>query len=342
MNTPVCKCNTKTNHHTQLYAFSRIASQFCLYFLVKFCPHDLFVNTRADLGQCPKVHDEEAKRLYVEARPSVRKRHFEDEFMRFSNHMLSEVDRKIAKGKQRLQLMNKGEPAPVYVSKYQDQLNNLSARIKKLIGEAEEAGNRGDVDQAQGLMTLCDQLKDEKDALVRQHEADGGSDTSSSTTARPSEAGKSATIIGEKPAAGASSPATNDAGPLVPPPSSLAPADANERSTGGGERSERRGRRGDRGDGTWQEFTSTEKQMEVCEVCGAFLIVGDAQQRLEDHLTGKQHMGYSRLRRAVDEMYEKRRQEREEEDRLRDAERKHKFDGNGGGGVRENKFSRRR
>lgn len=34
-----------------------------------------------------------------------------------------------------------------------------------------------------------------------------------------------------------------------------------------------------------------EKQMEVCEVCGAFLIVGDAQQRIDDHLMGKQHMG---------------------------------------------------
>ncbi|GBO99762.1 Luc7-like protein 3 [Eumeta japonica] len=33
-----------------------------------------------------------------------------------------------------------------------------------------------------------------------------------------------------------------------------------------------------------------EKQMEVCEVCGAFLIVGDAQQRIEDHLMGKQHL----------------------------------------------------
>lgn len=318
------------------YIYFSFCAQFCLYFLVKFCPHDLFVNTRADLGQCPKVHDEEAKRLYEEARPSMRKRNFEDEFMRFSNHMLSEVDRKIAKGKQRLQLMNKGEPAPVYVSKYQEQLNNLSARIKKLIGEAEEAGNRGDVDQAQGLMTLCDQLKDEKDALVRQHEADGG------TVVGPSDAGNSTAIAGEKSTAGSgvvSSPHKDDRQPPA------ASNDGSERSGSGsgsvsGERCERRGRRGDRGDGPWQEFTSTEKQMEVCEVCGAFLIVGDAQQRLEDHLTGKQHMGYSRLRKAVDEMYEKRKQERDEEDRLRDEERKHKFDS--GGGMRENKFSRRR
>jgi hypothetical protein len=42
--------------------------------------------------------------------------------------------------------------------------------------------------------------------------------------------------------------------------------------------------------------------MEVCETCGAFLIVGDAQQRLDDHLLGKQHMGYARLRASVEKV----------------------------------------
>lgn len=41
----------------------------------------------------------------------------------------------------------------------------------------------------------------------------------------------------------------------------------------------------------WSAEAAQEKLMEVCEVCGAFLIVGDAQQRIEDHLTGKQHLG---------------------------------------------------
>lgn len=45
-----------------------------------------------------------------------------------------------------------------------------------------------------------------------------------------------------------------------------------------------------------------EKQMEVCDVCGAFLIVGDAQQRIDDHLMGKQHVGYARLKSALQEM----------------------------------------
>jgi len=45
-----------------------------------------------------------------------------------------------------------------------------------------------------------------------------------------------------------------------------------------------------------------EKQMEVCKVCGAFLIVGDAPARLDDHMQGKQHVGYQRLRNAVDDI----------------------------------------
>lgn len=42
--------------------------------------------------------------------------------------------------------------------------------------------------------------------------------------------------------------------------------------------------------------------MEVCETCGAFLIVGDAQSRVDDHLQGKQHVGYARIKAAVEDM----------------------------------------
>ena len=42
--------------------------------------------------------------------------------------------------------------------------------------------------------------------------------------------------------------------------------------------------------------------MEVCEVCGAFLIIGDAQIRVDDHLQGKQHKGYAQIKSAVEEL----------------------------------------
>ena len=42
--------------------------------------------------------------------------------------------------------------------------------------------------------------------------------------------------------------------------------------------------------------------MEVCETCGAFLIVGDAQSRVDDHLMGKQHMGYAKIKLTIEEL----------------------------------------
>ncbi|KAI7748553.1 hypothetical protein M8C21_008483 [Ambrosia artemisiifolia] len=35
--------------------------EMCGFYMVKFCPHDLFVNTRSDLGLCPKIHDPKLK-----------------------------------------------------------------------------------------------------------------------------------------------------------------------------------------------------------------------------------------------------------------------------------------
>ena len=49
-------------------------------------------------------------------------------------------------------------------------------------------------------------------------------------------------------------------------------------------------------------MNAQEKQMEVCEVCGAFLIIGDAQTRVDDHLMGKQHMGYAKIKSTVEEL----------------------------------------
>lgn len=100
---------------------------------------------------------------------------------------------------------------PAQAQRNQEQMALLTEKINKLVEEAEAAGIQGNVEQAQGLMKLCEQLKEERVTL--------------------------------------------------------------------------------RENSHWQQTASLaaeqEKQMEVCQVCGAFLIVGDAQQRIDDHLMGK-------------------------------------------------------
>jgi len=54
-----------------------------------------------------------------------------------------------------------------------------------------------------------------------------------------------------------------------------------------------------------------EKTMQVCDVCAAFLIVNDAEERIKAHLRGRQHTGYARIRAKLIEM----KAEREEEDK---------------------------
>lgn len=306
--------------------------EFCQFYNVRFCPHDLFINTRADLGPCSRIHDDEARHLYEEARPSARKRQYEDEFLRFCNVMLHDVDRKIQKGKQRLQLMQRDQPVVAPLGRQAEQLANLNGRINKLLAEAEEAGIRGDVDQAQDLMTLCEELKEEKEKLTIQYEAaqrainslnlypeeePPGTNPSSIEAPATHDAAAKPVVPGEESAA--PPPSLETAAP--PPPSLLPPV--SEQSTDG---------EGGVGAGTdpittpvgemktektWGHESLPEKQMKVCEICGAFLIVGDAQQRIEDHLMGKQHLGYSKLRTAVAEINEARQKEREQEDRSR-------------------------
>ncbi|XP_002036756.2 luc7-like protein 3 [Drosophila sechellia] len=309
--------------------------EFCQFYNVKFCPHDLFINTRADLGPCARIHDEEARHLYEDARPSQRKRQYEDEFLRFCNVMLHDVDRKIQKGKQRLLLMQRDQPnVPAPLSRHQEQLANLTARINKLLSEAEEAGIRGDVDQAQDLMTLCEELKEEKEQLVQQYEANHKAINSisltksaedelhqqprSSPVTNPSEEAATTPL----PAA-----TTPDEAPDAAPSSATAavtPTDDAGEATGAASEDKTSERTDSKAAG-WSHDAMPEKQMKVCEICGAFLIVGDAQQRIEDHLMGKQHLGYSKLRNAVAEINEARQKEREQEERRRREGRVQRF-----------------
>ena len=44
------------------------------------------------------------------------------------------------------------------------------------------------------------------------------------------------------------------------------------------------------------------EKMEMCDLCGCFLVIGDSQSRIDAHLMGKQHMGFSRIRNTIAEL----------------------------------------
>lgn len=48
-----------------------------------------------------------------------------------------------------------------------------------------------------------------------------------------------------------------------------------------------------------------EKKMEVCTVCGAFLVMNDAPKRIGAHFDGRQHSGWVKVREAVESLRQK-------------------------------------
>ncbi|PIO59970.1 hypothetical protein TELCIR_18550 [Teladorsagia circumcincta] len=63
------------------------------------------------------------------------------------------------------------------------------------------------------------------------------------------------------------------------------------------------------------------KIMEVCEVCGSMLIKNDAQCRVEEHLSGKMHMGFSKIKVTIEELRERIRKRDEENEKERQKAR---------------------
>lgn len=218
------------NNDVPSHALRYQDTEVCKFFLVDFCPHELFVNTKADLGPCPKYHDENLRIAYQKSE-DFEKLGYERTFYRFLCKMYDEIQRKIDKNKERLSLtqghlMNVDEATRLRLT---EKIANLEKGITENLQEAERMGKLGQIEKSQMYAKKAEELRVEieqsKSALVPD-------------------------IV-----------RTND--PTAPKP------------------------------------------MEVCGVCGCFLIIGDVQQRIEEHFTGKQHLGYAKITETMNRLKER-------------------------------------
>ncbi|KAK4224037.1 hypothetical protein QBC38DRAFT_424348 [Podospora fimiseda] len=76
----------------------------CRSYLVGSCPHDLFTNTKADLGACPRVHSEALKAEYESLSDSERKKYgFEHDYIRDLQSRIEACNRNIDTLQRRLE-----------------------------------------------------------------------------------------------------------------------------------------------------------------------------------------------------------------------------------------------
>ncbi|GMT21194.1 hypothetical protein PFISCL1PPCAC_12491 [Pristionchus fissidentatus] len=202
----------KRNASGNTTSFSFRDESVCKFALAEFCPHDLFVHTKGDLGPCPLIHDDKL-RLEYQASSEYGKLGYERRFLIFLERLHDDMQFTIKKEKDKLQAQYGGG------DKEKEQ-KEIDGEIEKTEKMAEAAGARGDVEECKKFMDKIEALRLDKTRRER---------------------------IGE---------------------------------------------------------SIMHREMEVCEICARRLIINDAPQRVEEHLTGKMHVGYIRISETIEKLKE--------------------------------------
>lgn len=93
-----------TAHTTRQPAHSITDAKVCRSYLAGSCPHDLFTNTKQDLGACPKAHLPNLKEEYEKASDAQKKEWgFEWDYQREIGRYVADCDRKIETAQRRLE-----------------------------------------------------------------------------------------------------------------------------------------------------------------------------------------------------------------------------------------------
>jgi RNA-binding protein Luc7-like 2 len=120
----------------------------CRNFLCGLCPHDLFTNTKMDLGECPKLHSIPLRMEYENA-SNTKHFGFEYELLQTLERIIIDCDRKVIKNRKRLEETEANEKAQ----------HELADEIDKLVKESERLGEEGRIDESIELLKKAEQLK---------------------------------------------------------------------------------------------------------------------------------------------------------------------------------------
>ena len=98
----------------------------CRSFIVGTCPHDLFTNTKQDLGPCPRQHNEALKAEYeAMTAPEKSRLGFDYDYLRDMQKYIDDCNRRIDAAQRRL------EKTPDEIRQTNALVSNLSKRLSQ-------------------------------------------------------------------------------------------------------------------------------------------------------------------------------------------------------------------
>nr|CAB3263569.1 putative RNA-binding protein Luc7-like 2 [Phallusia mammillata] len=128
----------------------------CRSFLLGCCPNDILSGTRADIGECRKIHDLALKADYEMASKS-HDYYFDFDAYEHVNIFISETDQKILVSKKRLADQQAEVSAEVQCKA--NTVHDLNEQIGKLLVKAEELGMNGNIDESKIVLDEVEKVK---------------------------------------------------------------------------------------------------------------------------------------------------------------------------------------
>lgn len=133
----------------------------CKNFLCGLCPHDLFSNTKNELGACPKTHMATLKEKYEEARKD-KDYGYEARLIPILEDHVRECDVKIGRLQQRLDQTIDLSPE---ASAKDREVKECLVEIGETLSTAEAMGAEGSVAGSMAMMEKVEQLKERRKQL---------------------------------------------------------------------------------------------------------------------------------------------------------------------------------
>jgi len=100
--------------------------------LVEFCPYELFQNTKSDIGTCPKRYHEDFLRDKYRGPEGDRYRGaWERDFYQFIEKLVLDLERKLRKGKDRLDIRPVDQGANPEIDALEERRTLLDLQIKE-------------------------------------------------------------------------------------------------------------------------------------------------------------------------------------------------------------------
>ncbi|KAI1004225.1 hypothetical protein K3495_g3987 [Podosphaera aphanis] len=134
------------SHSSHTAQLSLTDPKLCRSFLVGTCPHDLFTNTKQDLGPCPKIHSEPLKTEYDAASDAQKQKWgFEYDYMRDLQKYIDDCNCRIDVAQRRL------EKTPDEIRQTNallKQISDLNKSIETGLLEIQVLGEASDVSRA--------------------------------------------------------------------------------------------------------------------------------------------------------------------------------------------------